>query len=180
MSEHESHWFDRLAARHTRREALKVAVAGAALSIPTLRPAAALAADPNACRQGCNWTAHQSYVSGVDTCQKAIGITSAPLGGLSLLFGPLAGVVFVANLHNAIVAGQACNEAGLTQQKADYFDCLQPGCSGFDPKQKGGPCDTCTATCCVDPTVISGYSCCALGCACGNDGGACHSGSNPC
>ena len=92
-----------------------------------------------------------------DTCQKAIGITSAPLGGLSLLFGPLAGVVFVANLHNAIVAGQACNEAGLTQQKADYFDCLQPGCSGFDPKQKGGPCETCTATCCVDPTVIGGY-----------------------
>jgi hypothetical protein len=98
--------------------------------------------------------------------------------GLYGLAGPVLG--FHTTLQFGLSSAAACDERALVSQKAALYDCLQPGCNGFDPKQKGGPCDTCTATCCADPTVISGYSCCALGCACGTDAGACHGGGTPC
>ena len=56
----EEHWFDRLAAPQTRREILKAAVAGAALTLPFARTRPARAATPN-CFGGCDWTNHERY-----------------------------------------------------------------------------------------------------------------------
>jgi hypothetical protein len=183
MSEEQGiHWFDRLAVRLTRRDALKGAIglAGAAVVGSAIRPQRAFADDPNACRTGCFWTAHQSYLASVGNCNSIAvtnGVSSFP--GIFVLGIPGALASLTGNL-GAWVGGSKCEDSALTQQKADYWDCTQPGCNNFDPTQPGGPCETCTAKCCADPTVISGYSCCALGCACGSDSGACHSGSSPC
>jgi hypothetical protein len=177
------HWFDRLAVRVSRRDVLKggIGLAGAAFGVTALQPRAAFADDPAACRTGCNWTAHQRYEATFDVCNNLAVNDRLPNLGLFILGGGL-GLVAAVTIHAAnFAAAISCADRALVQQKADYFDCQQPGCSDFDPKQKGGPCETCTATCCADPTVISGYSCCTLGCACGGtDVGACHSGSTPC
>jgi len=179
MSGSERHWFDRLAARHTRRDLLRAAlVGGATLALPAITPAAAQADDPHACQIGCGWTAHQTYLSRSDTCatvgSAAAGYFTLQLGAAFGIFNP------VGAFTGAVKAGTAvdakCTELALQLQKGDYYDCLQPDCPGFDPKEKGGPCETCTASCCPDGTVVSGYSCCALGCASGpDDFGACHS-----
>jgi hypothetical protein len=175
------HWFDRLAVRRTRREVLKGAagLTGALFGLSAAPAQAAYTDDPNACRTGCNWTAHQTYVTKSGGCF-SLGVEEAVLSQVVLmgLYGFL-GVTGYSGKLGALAEG-SCNDGALIQQKASLYDCLQPGCNGFDPKQKGGPCDTCTATCCADPTVISGYSCCALGCACGSDTGACHGGGTPC
>jgi hypothetical protein len=177
-----SHWFDRLTVTLTRREALKGAVglAGVAFGVSAARPQAAVAFDPNACETGCYWTAHQTYQAASDGCASTEKISG--YGGLPtlLLLGPIGLAIAPVVSFARYEAAGVCYERALTQQKADYFDCQTTGCGGFNPKQKGGPCETCTATCCADPTVISGYSCCALGCACGSDTGACHSGATPC
>jgi hypothetical protein len=177
-----SHWFDRFTVKVTRRAALKgaVGVAGAAILGSAGRPQKALADDPNACRTGCNWTAHQTALSRIDNCQ-SVALT-AGIGNVSpmLLLGAIGGFVTFASNLAFFAGGGRCTDNALIQEKADYWDCAQTGCSNFDPTQKGGPCETCTAKCCADPTVISGYSCCALGCACGSDTGGCHSSSTPC
>jgi len=178
------HWLDRLAERRgTRRQALKAALAaGAALTLPFMRPGRARAADPHACQTGCNWTAHQHYDSAFNACYVngssyfagyRTWVESAMWGPLVLL-GPYAG------MYRAYQETMKCADAAMIQQKADQSICQQPGCPGFDPKQKGGPCDTCGASCCPDPSVQGGYSCCTLGCACGGDTGACHSSVDPC
>ncbi len=178
-----THWFDRLASRHTRREALKAALVGtAALGLPALQAPPAAADDPKACRTGCAWFAHQSYNSAINSCR--VPSVTAVAGGFARFlflstFSPVYGIYRAGRYE--FRQQDACWEQAAMQQKADYFDCLKPNCNNFDPTQKGGPCDTCTATCCVDPTVISGYSCCALGCACGGtDAGACHGSVTPC
>lgn len=183
MKAHEQHWFDRLATRRTRREALKAAFvgSGAMIGVSTLAPATAFADDPTACRVGCNWTAHQVFNSRQPLCAPAAAAATAVpvLAALSL------GVVF---WYDTVKSAQAASDAeyagcvnGLLMfQKGAQYDCLQPGCSNFDPTQKGGPCDTCTGHCCVDPSVVTGYSCCAISCACSGDSGGCHGGASPC
>jgi hypothetical protein len=179
------HWFDRLAVRTTRRGALKVAaLAGAGLALPLSRAETAKAADPHACQQGCNWAAHQRYSSNTNRCDVATGLTS---GGASGLFGFTPGLSFLiipAAIRAALAAGDRCYDTALVSEKAAMFDCLQPNCPGFDPKAAGGPCETCTSdvgSCCPDPLVVQGYSCCTLGCACnGDDVGACHGSTTPC
>jgi len=184
------HWFDRLAVTLTRRQALKGAagLAGAALGFAAVRPHAALAAAPNLCETGCRWTAQTAFYAQTDgsgPCWTAgTVITLFTLPGVLITFGlgdysTLAG----AYNHHKVQNSMACLERAMADQKAAFWDCHFPGCSGFDPKQKGGPCETCTSNvgdCCADPTTVTGYSCCALGCACGSDTGGCHSGSTPC
>ena len=157
-------------------------LAGAMVGLSAAPARAAHAADPNACRTGCNWTAHQTCLAALSSCDS---LAATEYGLAQVIFFGLYGLAGVGlGFHPAtqfgIAAGARCDEGALINQKAALYDCLQPGCNNFDPKQKGGPCDTCTATCCADPTVISGYSCCALGCACGTDTGACHGGGTPC
>jgi hypothetical protein len=180
------HWFDRLTARITRREALKRgAVATALLSLPALRPSPALAADN--CAKGCSWTAHQNAGRNLQTCRANYTAANDTSTGIiiqgTFRVGIFAiGAAFLNDSHDLSVFHQ-CQDFALLTQKAANWDCLKPGCSGFDPMQKGGPCDTCTSSigsCCVDPTVAQGYSCCTLGCACGGDVGACHGSTTPC
>jgi len=186
------HWFDRLSVRVSRRDALKAAVAGgAALTFPLRQAAPALAGNPTACQQGCNWAAHQRYDNSSGACVPQAQLASSlyTVGGLTLgvsLFGvaasPVAAIGY--GIYKAYTVGQQCFDTAMTQQKADMFICLQPNCPGFDPHAKGGPCADCTtvgrASCCPDPAVVSGYSCCTLGCACAGDTGACHGSTTPC
>lgn len=173
-------WFDRLAVRSTRREAFKAAaLSGAALALPLALADTARAADPHACQQGCNWTAHQRYLARLEDCH---------LGAAGLGFSTWLGVggIFSFNLGLLIEKGAEsdCADRTLITQKAAQFDCMKPDCPGFDPKAAGGPCETCTSavgSCCPDPMVVGGYSCCTLGCACsGDDVGACHGSTTPC
>src|SRR5205085_465475 len=72
----------------------------------------------------------------------------------------------------SVALGQRCAEQANLRTKAQNWDCLQPNCPGFDPKAKGGPCDTCQDVCCPDSQVANGYSCCLQ---CSQAGGCCYS-----
>jgi len=174
------YWLDRIALRLTRRDALKAMLGGAALALPLARTGSARAANPNACQQGCNWTTHQAYDSQVTTC----GLQGLGAGLLAVGYAPLAGLSLFAVGGGAIAlqlkVSYHCLDNAMLQQKMDQEQCREPGCPGFDAKAKGGPCDTCTASCCPDPAVVTGYSCCTLGCACNGDTGACHGSTTPC
>ena len=160
------HWLDRLASRHTRRQALKAAVAGsAALTLPLVRPAAARAGDPHACQQGCNWTAHQRYKGRLDACtNQALGSYLISLGAGATYGVGIALLAIPNGLFSAIGRQDKCGDQALLEAKATMYDCTQPDCPGFDPSATGGPCDTCTANCCPCSIVQSGYICCIYLC----------------
>jgi hypothetical protein len=164
MSEPRVHWLDRLAARYTRRQALQAAAAGAALTaFPLLRAAPALADGSNPCQQGCLWTSHQTGVKGAVGC-------AAKSGGAGLLtfgLGPLLGLGYLAipaAAYAEVAVGITCSDANNLQMKANNQACLQPGCSGFDPKGPNGPCAGVTTNCCPCGTVLQGYQPCIFDC----------------
>ena len=192
MSEH---CFDRLAAPRTRRDVLGTALAGVALTLPFARSARAWGAarparstgcpvgktnDPNACQKGCYYMSHTTY----DNAARACGRFSNSIfyGGLaSMLVGVLNPVYFAVNTGTAVLSESACRNRAILEQKARAFDCLQPGCPGFDPCGPDGPCESCVAAkglCCPDSRVIYGYSCCTICCSPKGDG--CRSGSTEC
>lgn len=186
MSEHQEHWFDRLSARHTRRGAIKAALAGgAALTLPLTRAAPALASDPHACQKGCRWTANRKYDTAFNACAGVAGATTAlnlygfGLGGaIFVIYAPGAGL----SLLNGFSAANRCSDNAFMQLKAAYYDCTKDGCPGFDPTASGGPCDACAGAngiCCPDQNSQTGYNCCSNpgGC-CKADG--CHSGVTDC
>jgi hypothetical protein len=160
------HWFDRLAAPHTRRQGLKAAFAGAALTLPLGRAASALAdnpqsnGDPHACQKGCFYAAHTNYAAAGDRCYRQ----GNPFPGVAaLLYGQLfAGAGLVGG---KFIAAVACQERNRLVQKAAQYDCVQPNCPGFDPAAENGPCFNCLShqntVCCPDPTSFFGYSCCS-------------------
>jgi hypothetical protein len=161
----ESHWLDRLALRLTRRQALKAAAAGAAVSaFPLLRAAPALADDPHACQQGCLWTSHQTVESGRSGC----ALKSSGLGLFVIGYGPLLGAGLfgggAAGTYVGLASVQNCLDGLFAQAKADNHDCLQPNCPGFDPKQENGPCEGVTDNCCPCASVVSGYIPCIYPC----------------
>ena len=153
-------WFDRLAARpHTRRQGLKAAAMGTAgvigASLPFAHsPATAAAASDSDCRKGCvyfsnqEWAHRQQEYAGTEL---ALNVTFSLLGpgaaGWTLVFG---------ELHTQAI------DRELTTHRRQVYECFQPGCSGFDPKVPGGPCDGCEAPFYCNPCAVldSGYICC--------------------
>jgi hypothetical protein len=162
------HWFDRLAAPHTRRQGLRAALAAAALTLPLGRSAQALAdnpqsgGDPHACQKGCFYTAHRIFAASSDSCLRN-GLFGFYAGDTAAVFyGQVFGLVGAGvNLVGAL----GCLEGARLHQKARQYDCLQPDCPGFDPGGEHGPCFNCNSlsntVCCPDPTSVFGYSCCS-------------------
>lgn len=158
----DGHWFDRLSVAYTRRQGLKAALAAAALTLPFARAERATAAHPSSdsCKQGCLWNNYQQYRRRVQACNDA-SARSGYGGMLQLLYG--GGVLgsLVTTGSNGI-SYTLCRERALTLGKAGAYDCLWPGCPGFDPDGPGGPCEPCTQTpdckCCPDPSSPIGYT----------------------
>lgn len=191
MSE-SSHWFDRLMTPRTRRQALTELLGAAA--VVTL-PTALLARSParsepedgsNLCQRGClYYYGSTNYDNEYDSCvnhdSAKAGVQFAlrlyTLAGASALAALLTTphAVAIDALTNTTAA--SCRDQALLNAKAKSFDCLQPNCSGFNPKGEGGPCATCKASCCADPGVVNGYSCCNL---CSSHGGCCYSVTGSC
>jgi hypothetical protein len=162
------HWFDRLAQRLTRREAVKAGIAAAAaFTLPLVRPAGASAeqfvinVDP--CFTGCKAFAHTQFYAAKTSCtDKYGGAANIGLAGFYYATGGLFGYA----AHDALATRSyhSCLDTAMMHQKVSMFDCSQAGCSGFDPRQKGGPCETCSNFCCVCPNIPEGYICCFYQC----------------
>ena len=185
------YWLDGLMLGRTRREALKAMVAAlAVLSLPSRPGLVDLGAANSLCQRGClyyyNWTAYQAEL---DAC-----VSSAEATGLARLVGEAALgatistlAVFFTEAPNAVRAYMAgarvasgCHDRAVFNAKSHAWDCMQPGCPGFDPKVKGpapGPCATCHDVCCPDPAVANGFSCCSM---CHSSGGCCYSVKGSC
>ena len=169
MSAAGEHWFDRLTARVSRRQALKAGLAGmAALTVPSLTTSSAraenfvIAVDP--CFVGCKAFTHQTFRTAKSDCFNTYNgalntaLVSYYVATAGLFGGAASYYVQTAQYHH-------CLDAAMMHQKVSQFDCSQKGCSNFDPKQPNGPCDTCTANCCVCPSLPLGYICCFFDCA---------------
>jgi hypothetical protein len=156
------HWFDRLATMQTRRQAIRSSLAAvAALTFPLDRARGARAAGPNDCQKGCIWTANESYHAAMARCDAAGFKPAAIAVYLGFWGGPfnvVSGVVI-----DAIVT-PACQDQAVLALKSSGWDCIQPGCPGFDPTAPGGPCADCHQNCCTCPASTNGYICCAFAC----------------
>ncbi len=171
-------WLDRLAVAHTRRQTLKAALAGAAMTLPFARPGPAPASNPNGagphdCAKGCQFTSHVHYRSRVATCRQQ-GISQGALAeGAALWLNPFYGVALQGG---NLISYVRCNEQALLRQKAEGWDCLQPDCPGFDPYAPDGPCWACNEAggkCCPSPQSATGYGCCASSICCDPATGGC-------
>jgi hypothetical protein len=150
---------DVLSVRRTRRQMLRAALAGAALTVPLVgRAAPARAAGPSDCRKGCLWTAERRFISRWNVC-----VTTLGSGVFAFFYNPVVAV-------GRSLAAERCTDRVIVQNKADAWDCSQPNCTGFDPSGPDGPCYDCTQSggiCCPDSNQQSGYACCT------RDGGCC-------
>jgi hypothetical protein len=160
------HWLDRLAVRVTRRTVLKAGLtAAAAITVPSLRPSGARA-DINTypCFEGCRTFEHQEFGRARSRCDVATNFDFGAGYQLGVFFNALAATSFFvpAALENRLY--HRCLDTAITNAKVAAFDCYAPGCSGFDPKQPNGPCDTCSQNCCVCPGIPNGYICCFYAC----------------
>jgi hypothetical protein len=157
------HWFDRLAIRVTRRQALRATVAGAVVTLPLARPRPARADDASACRKGCVWTSHQNYDSDYLRC----GVRGELVTALIYGYGPAVGLGFFSiplSTYKGMRADLRCSDAALLRQKASQARCLEPFCPGFSPYAKGGPCDGVQDNCCPCATSPNGYIPCSYDC----------------
>lgn len=142
-----------LAQPRTRRQVVRAALAGAALTLPLARGVTpARAAGQSDCRKGCLYTAGRRFDSQWDSCH-------AQLIGSTFLF-------FYAPIAGAIESLQAslCADRAVLRFKASAYDCSRPGCPGFDPKGPDGPCDGCRDNCCTCQASPNGYICCIFDC----------------
>ena len=152
----QEHWFDRVAGAPTRRQALKIALgAAAALVFPLAKSERADAESGGGCSKGCLWTSDQKVKSAYAKCRYTT-VASFLAEGAWPLVGPYVAKNFL--------TGALCFDSAVLHWKASNFDCLQPGCPGFDPKAPGGPCDSCKANCCVCSQLDEGYICCFYAC----------------
>ncbi len=162
MAPAESHWFDRLALGQTRRGMLKSAVAGAA-GLTLLRTAPARAADPSACKKGCEWTSHQIANDAIPGC-----LARGQLSALFLFgYGPALGLGFVAPgvaTYKGISAELRCQDRALLKQRDMQANCLEPYCPGFNPYGKSGPCEGVQGYCCACASSDDGYIPCVYPC----------------
>ena len=162
------HWLDRLAVRVTRRTALKVGLAAAAaISLPSLRPSGARAdITTYPCFDGCRAFEHQEFGRARYRCVEARNFSSGYDDGYTLP-AVLEPFNIISALTQALLEDrlyQRCLDTAITNAKVAAFDCYAPGCSGFDPRQPNGPCDTCGENCCVCPGIPNGYICCFYAC----------------
>lgn len=150
------HWLDRLSTSLTRRQALKAALAGASLTLPLGFVRTARAAGPNDCRTGCLYTSGRTFEQAKNRCRLN------GWAGAATFINPL----FYVTALGSLVAEVACLDVALLADKARAWDCYEPGCSGFDPKGKNGPCEHIPAgsKCCVCPNVATGYVPCYSPC----------------
>jgi hypothetical protein len=153
------HWLDRLAVRLTRRQSLKVAAAGA-LALPLLRtPAPARAASGDDCYKGCIWTTHQEYDADGGVC----GVRTNGLFDLQILLYPYTlGFSLFPSRGNPVKFFLRCVDNAALKMKLHQDQCRDPGCPGFQPRGKYGPCFGCAATCCPWSAVEQGYYCCTI------------------
>jgi hypothetical protein len=152
---------DILAGRPTRRQALRAALAAAALTLPfaAAKVPKARAAGPTDCRKGCLWTAGRDVQTREAACVNRFVVDYVG-SFLSLPFNPLGLQNGVRNL----IQLESCRDRNVLTSKAAYYDCLQPDCPGFDPKKEGGPCDGCRDNCCPCQASEVGYICCIFLC----------------
>jgi hypothetical protein len=167
------HWLDRLAARYTRRQALKGgAIAAAALTLPGVRVAEAAAdPDPTACREGCQAFTHIKAFGALTACASQWS-TDIYLAG-TVLYESMARAMW----YEANDTLQRCMDSALIDQAFSQVECFMPNCPDYDPHQPGGPCENCTSFCCVDATAPLGYTCCAVCC---SQNGGCGSSVTEC
>jgi hypothetical protein len=164
----DEHWLDRLAVLQTRRQVLRAALAGAALTIIPFtgtRPARASRRGVRAatvdCAKGCEYANHLRTEDALNGCSKGADHGILASTALVLFVNP-----FQAIANTALSAAQfsLCQNQALLRQKAANWDCLKPGCPGFDPHDKQyGPCASCDrikAMCCPESAIPSGYQCC--------------------
>ncbi len=171
------HWLDLLAAPRTRRQVLKAALAGTALTLPFARTGASLGADdPHACQKGCFYTSHKQYGSGVNACSRDAGLSYMTIG-LTL---PFALAIGAPTFMMASAKFNACLDLALLKEKAMQRDCLSPNCPGFDPKGPDGPCEGLPPNvfCCPTQSTFHGYSPCVQ--CCSKTGSGCGSGVTEC
>ena len=169
MSAGSEHWLDRLAAPRTRRQGLKAALAGAALTLPFVRGAPARAVvpradDPHACATGCRYTVGQDFEDALNACARVSGVGFSAASflflGPALLLGPVA----KPRPNSKFTA--KCLDVAAIQLRSQAYRCTQDNCPGFDPSGHNGPCEGCTAAhgnCCVYPAdTLLGYFCCTI------------------
>ena len=150
------HWFDRLAGAPTRRQALNMTLgAAAALVFPLTQSEPADAESGGDCSKGCLWTSFQKVKSAFTICR----VTT-----VGSFFREAAWPVLGPFLAKDFLNGELRFDSAVLHWKASNFDCLQPGCPGFDPKALGGPCDSCKTNCCVCSQLEDGYICCFYAC----------------
>jgi hypothetical protein len=161
------HWFDRVAVRLTRRQSLKLALAGA-LAVPLARAGSAPAAER--CTQPCFYTAQIHSSQRFDTCDTARAFGRFQTATAVIISGGLAGVISLSNG----VRDMSCYERARLAHKADQFDCLQAGCGGFtpDPNVLCPGCTEAGGKCCPAPSsgTLGGYLCCPC---CADNGDGC-------
>jgi len=163
----EEHWFDRLA---TRRQVVAGALGAMALTLPLVRAAPARTArlgcsaetsgNPHACQTGCFYATHKRFLDTSDHCDDLYDVSYGFALALALFNPPLGLASDVLQLARY----NECLDRAMTRQKADAFDCMKPGCPGFDPCGAYGPCAVCLegAKCCPAPDDNQlGYVCCA-------------------
>src|SRR5215208_1143329 len=103
------HWFDRLAAPHTRRQGFRAAVAGALLTLPFARPDRAQATHDR-CHIPCLYTAHRAKVERDKTCNLEFG--AGGFHDYSLLF-TFAAQFGLALFAKDVIAARRCHEGAL-------------------------------------------------------------------
>jgi hypothetical protein len=165
------HWLDRLSVRISRRSALKAGLAAAAaISLPSVGPFATSAeADITTypCFDGCRAFAHQEFGRAKTRCSNYSPIDIGT-GDVGYTLGLLAVPFNVVSTFTQILIEDDlyshCVDKAIAAAKIAAFDCYPRDCSGFDPKQPNGPCDTCSQNCCVCPGIPNGYICCFYAC----------------
>lgn len=175
----EEHWLDRLATPHTRRHSFKATLAVAALTFPLARAAQARAdnpnsSDPHACQKGCIYASDRTVLAAFAECERKRHFIQRG-GAEFFLLGSLGGGL---NAIGGAIALYGCNDNAILGAKARNWDCLQPGCPGFEPAGEWGPCRNCASIngcqCCPDSSSATGYTyCSSLSNHCCNPGGGC-------
>jgi hypothetical protein len=163
---HHAHWLDRLAVRSTRREALRtVAAAGVAgVTVPAIvRPGTTMAQGTGTeCRKGCDWTSGRQFQAAGQACRQ-LTLTGVTQIAVAIAYVPLY-LKYTGDGVVTLARQWGCWDRAVLEHKARSYDCLQPGCPGFDPKAPGGPCDGCNQNCCTCQASDDGYICCVFAC----------------
>jgi hypothetical protein len=164
------HWLDRLATAHTRRQGLKFALAGALALLPLARARPAAARADN-CTRPCLYEAQIRSGDRFDACPNHL--TYGLVHGFTLAYWVNPGLGATA-LASSLLQTLHCQDRAALLQKAEQFDCVQPGCPGYtpDPHTLCPGCLEVGGKCCPAASSgnTSGYGCCPC---CADNGDGC-------